>query len=694
MSKPRKPRKPAPEKRNRPPEAALNGPAPLSRGKIWLFRLVASVGLPLLLLSAVEITLSWTGSGYPTAFFVRQQINGQECWIENNRFGLRFFPKVLARTPCSFAIPVKKPANTVRIFVLGESAAQGDPQPMFGFSRMLRYLLQERFPSRRFEVVNAAMTAINSHVILPIARDCAQREGDLWIIYMGNNEVVGPFGAGTVFGGKALPLPLIRASLALQTTKTGQFLDNMAEHLRSASQPPQYWKGMELMAQQQVRQDDRRMPQLYANFGRNLHDILQTGTQAGVPIVLCSVAVNLKDSPPFGTLHRPDLTADESGKWQRAYAAGLASQAQGNWTGALSQFLEAEKDDSHFAELQFRLGQVLLELGREAESKEHFQRALDEDSLRFRADTVINRRIREAAQAWRDQGVRLLDVEQLFAQHSSNRISGDSLFYEHVHLTPEGNYLLARAAAEEAAACLGLTNGSPAARQKVWPSQKECEAGIGLTEWNRSRTVRMIVDRMGLPPFPGTVNHTNRLNRVQLEVNRLRASGSPAAAKIQAAQVLEAVSHHPDDWELRETAGVLLSLAQEMPRAIEQLQAAIRLMPQAPSPTFSLAGILALQGRHDDSIRLYRECLRFVPDSFEVLIRIGIVELGQRRFPEAIQDFREAIKSKPDSVAARIRLGAALLQTGDKKAARGQFQEVIKLEPENTEAQEFLRRTE
>ena len=46
------------------------------------------------------------------------------------------------------------------------------------------------------------MTAINSHAILPIARECARRDGDLWIIYMGNNEMVGPFGAGTVFGSR------------------------------------------------------------------------------------------------------------------------------------------------------------------------------------------------------------------------------------------------------------------------------------------------------------------------------------------------------------------------------------------------------------------------------------------------------------------------------------------------------------
>ena len=90
---------------------------------------------------------------------------------------------------------------------------------------MLQAMLELRYPGTHFEIVNAAMTAINSNVILPIARDCASAGADIWVIYMGNNEVVGPFGAGTVFGQQAPPLPLIRADLALKTTRIGQLID-------------------------------------------------------------------------------------------------------------------------------------------------------------------------------------------------------------------------------------------------------------------------------------------------------------------------------------------------------------------------------------------------------------------------------------------------------------------------------------
>ena len=67
---------------------------------------------------------------------------------------------------------------------------------------MLQSMLELRYPGTRFEVVNGAMAGINSNVILPIARDCAGAGGDIWVIYMGNNEVVGPFGAARSLAGK------------------------------------------------------------------------------------------------------------------------------------------------------------------------------------------------------------------------------------------------------------------------------------------------------------------------------------------------------------------------------------------------------------------------------------------------------------------------------------------------------------
>src|SRR6185369_16568722 len=211
--------------RRKPKRQAKKSAAPVSRRKLWLFRLIALAGVPLLLVVALELVLRLAGFGYPTAFLLKSSNHGEPTFVQNDQFGWRFFGPRAARVPEASSIPRAKPPGTIRIFVFGESAAFGDPQPRFGLPRMLEALLELRHPDKKFEVVNAAMTGINSHVILPLARDCEKAGADVWVIYMGNNEVVGPFGAGTVFGSQTLPRPLIRAGLALKTTRTGQRFD-------------------------------------------------------------------------------------------------------------------------------------------------------------------------------------------------------------------------------------------------------------------------------------------------------------------------------------------------------------------------------------------------------------------------------------------------------------------------------------
>jgi hypothetical protein len=213
-------------------------PAPARRQREKWFRILAATLIPTLFFVGLELVLRLTGYGYATGFFRETRIGDTPMYVENDRFGLRFFPKELSRIPSPTVLPVKKQKDTYRIFILGESAALGDPEPAFGFGRYLEILLRERFPETDFEVVCAAMTAINSHALRPIARDCAGLAGDLWVIYMGNNEVVGPFGAGTVLGPQSPPLFSIRASLALKTTRIGQLLDATINQFGSKASAP------------------------------------------------------------------------------------------------------------------------------------------------------------------------------------------------------------------------------------------------------------------------------------------------------------------------------------------------------------------------------------------------------------------------------------------------------------------------
>ena len=82
-------------------------------------------------------------------------------------------------------------------------------------------MLRRKYPGINFEVINTAMPAINSHVALEIAKDCAKHKGDLFLVYLGNNEVIGPYEAGTVFAPLRSSLSFIHFDKALKSIRSG-----------------------------------------------------------------------------------------------------------------------------------------------------------------------------------------------------------------------------------------------------------------------------------------------------------------------------------------------------------------------------------------------------------------------------------------------------------------------------------------
>ena len=307
----------------------------------WLLRLSLLVLSPILFFGLLEAGLRLGGYGYPTGFFLGPDANGT-C-TTNYRFGWRFFPRSLARSPHPCVLSAK-PAGSIRIFVLGGSAAMGTPDPSFNFGRTLAVMLREQFPDVQFEVVNAAMTAINSHVALEIARDCAARQPDLFVVYMGNNEVIGPYGPGTVFQRWSPSLGMIRTSLWVKSTRVGELLGDIVGCFRGDQGSPGHWRGMEMFMKNPVAADDPRMTAVYDNYRRNLTDICGVARRERAAVVLSTVAVNLRDFPPLASLHRSDLAAEDLGKWESIYKTGGELQASNRWPEALGQY-EADGED-------------------------------------------------------------------------------------------------------------------------------------------------------------------------------------------------------------------------------------------------------------------------------------------------------------------------------------------------------------
>src|SRR5262245_59365299 len=80
----------------KPPDSERQSEPKLSRRKLWLFRLSALIGAPFLFALALEVGLRIAGYGYPTGFLLPASRKGEAAFVQNNRFGWRFFGREVA----------------------------------------------------------------------------------------------------------------------------------------------------------------------------------------------------------------------------------------------------------------------------------------------------------------------------------------------------------------------------------------------------------------------------------------------------------------------------------------------------------------------------------------------------------------------------------------------------------------------
>lgn len=646
---------------NRAPASASAG---LSRRKLWSFRLLLAVGFPAALLVMTELALRLAGFGYPTRFFLPSHQDGQKFWVQNNQFGWRFFGPAMARMPEPICLPQTKPSKTIRIIVFGESAAMGDPQPDFGLSRMLQAMLELRYPGTHFEVVNSAMVAIDSNVILPIARDCARAKADVWVIYMGNNEVVGPFGAGTVFGRQVPPLPLIRADLALKATRIGQLIDAIHSRIEKPPIDKSEWGGMEMFLNQQVRADDPRMSAVYDHFSRNLSEIVKTGRQSGAGIVVSTVGVNLRDCAPFASAHRPGLSELDKKKWEQLYQNGIAAQTAGSLEEAENWFDQAAQIDNQVAELRFRQGSCLFALDKITDARKQFIAACDLDTLRFRCDSRLNQLIRDEVSKNNDPGVVLADAEQALAEDSPDGLPGNDLFYEHVHLTFHGNYLLALALAPRVESLLAGKIAMPASGGN-WPSETDCARRLAWSDWDKEKALADMYSRLLDPPFTAQINHDAQMKALGASLQDLTPALQPAG--IQAAKALceNALAAEPDDPIIHAQLAELDQSSDDLAGAETNELRAVALLPSSSEDWSELGIIQAKEKKYEAAASAFRRA--FTLDSQDVWALQNLAQslraLGHR--DEAIRDYREALAIKPRFGLAWVGLGQTFDEMGN-----------------------------
>jgi len=353
-----------------------------------------------------------------------------------------------------------------------------------------------------------------------------------------------------VLTSSGMSIPVIRSNIFLRSTRVGQLVTKLGTQKKT-------WQGMEMFLDKQVRANSPLMQQVYANYERNLRDTIAVARAAGAQVIVATAATNLEDCAPFASLHRDGIKAEEVKQWSSLVQRGNELEAARSFSEAVELYRAASKIDNEYAELEFRIARCLKNLGDTKSANEHFQRARDLDTLRFRADSRINDINRFVPAAY--SGVDLVDTESLFSSASRDGIVGSDLVYEHVHITPLGSYLFARAIYGQVAGKLAKGPMADA------PSQTECERMLALTAYDRSRIAQEMLRRIQRAPFTQQLNHPQQVQRFQLQAESMSETPNDTALQYQ-----WAIARTPQDSMLRYNFGMFL-FAYNRAAAAEQL---------------------------------------------------------------------------------------------------------------------------
>jgi lysophospholipase L1-like esterase len=404
----------------------------------WLFRCIA-VALPLLLFCAIELLLRVLLPQQQVPLFVVNPAN-PAYWVTEPDITRRYFAPNAVRPPVKMEpgfVLRDKPAHAIRLVVQGGSTAAGYPYGVgASLAGMLEQRLKRTLPHQHIEVVNTALSAVNSYTLLDLSDDILAISPDAVLIYAGHNEYLGILGVGSSYLTSQSPAATL-LWLKLRHLHLYQVLEQSYQALFGTTAAPQE-KRRTVMAtvarHKDIAIDSERYQAGLQQFEQNMRILLRRYQRAGIKVYLATIASNLAAQPPFNSI------AADPARLARLNHLQQQLTIQPDNANAMQQLTELANEREPSASWHYQLGQLYLQLQQWPAAKQQLMQARDLDLLRFRAPSALNDIIRQLAQQF---DAVLVDSEQALAQHSAHGIIGKDMMLEHLHPTIAGYFILA-----------------------------------------------------------------------------------------------------------------------------------------------------------------------------------------------------------------------------------------------------------
>ena len=406
-----------------------------------------TISIPFIFIITLEILLRIFNYGTDISLFSTINIRGTTYHVLNPTFGTRYFSSeniIPVQSTDYFLVP--KPKGMYRIFCLGGSTVAGYPYWYnASFASFLRCRLQKIFPDQKIEVINLGMPAINSFVVLDMAKELLEYEPDLIIIYDGHNEFYGPLGVSsqvTFFGSRwlnMLYLNLLHSRLFLLMRDSYNSLLNLFHN------NPEFNKSdltLELLAKgQYIPYGSEIYNKVKQTFKSNVDDLIALCNSYNVHVILSTQVSNLRDQVPFVSKERSNLNSSLKTELQKHFKAGDLAGSEGKIELALNELNSAIEIDSQYASAHYGVARCLDILNQPKEAYTEYVKARDFDQLRFRTSSDFNQIILDVG---KKSEVGVVDMEKIFAANSSDSLIGSNLILEYLHPNSYGQFLMAK----------------------------------------------------------------------------------------------------------------------------------------------------------------------------------------------------------------------------------------------------------
>jgi tetratricopeptide (TPR) repeat protein len=590
----------------------------------FIFWLVLA-SLPIVFFTLLELGLRAFGFGHSYPLFI-QDPNQPGFNVVNPDVIKRYFPKPEMAPPVkiesTYFTRDKRP-NALRIVVQGESTTAGYPYGLgASLAGILQQRLQNQYPDRYVEVIQTAMSAVNSYTLLDFSDEILAIKPDVIVIYAGHNEYLGVMGVGSAYASHNRATTLLM--LKLKDLRIYQALQQLYIAMKTNPEAMTQGGNRTLMAQVAREKNIAFGSPLYQQgldqFEGNMSMLLMRYRKSGIPVYLGTIASNLRDQKPFNSLN------DDAELQSILDQIGMQISAENNALTAESvQPLIASISDKlgqkQHALAAYRLGQLFDINGDYSRAKDWYLKARDWDQLRFRAPSAMNDTIKKLSA---NSGVYLVDSEVQLTQKSPKNIIGKELMLEHLHPNIEGYFWLSESYFQQLLLHLGLpqkTTIDPIiARQQVpvlpaeyYMAQVSIERLLADYPYsNPARAVRQVPinnwhDQLGQDMIDHKITWLQMVEQTRqgyIKENNIMGVANAAALLAEA---------NPKGDQINFYAGTVLIQARRYGEAIRLLQRAIDNSARNVNAHLALAHARILTGNFAEGERLLDQVLVWEP---------------------------------------------------------------------------------